>query len=341
VFSNNLEICTSDVEVRTNVLKSLLLNALSLASIYTFDFLLLFIFPHGQQEQQWLHRNIGWFYNILWVLPVVGVSLYLNSTWSYIIAKRSFNLQHGSRNHHFNANAPKAATTYNGLLNQIATSVYRTIMVCTSVAISFFLRMLPLPYFGTITGFLFFCWVDAYYCFEFVWIAKGMSLSRRVRHLEERWAYYLAFGMPSTLLCTWSSSLANAAIFALVFPAYIIMATHARPVPLDPYKPSTNMIRYGEDSSINGPVIYPSPFIPVRLPVFAPVLWLNDRIIGLLNVMGGGTSVSSSIRQERLRSPELDVTESGGEIVEMDNLRGEVRRPVVGQRFKIGNRKFD
>jgi etoposide-induced 2.4 mRNA len=67
-----------DVEVRTNVLKSLLLNALSLASIYTFDFLLLFIFPHGQQEQQWLHRNIGWFYNILWVLPVVGVSLYLN-----------------------------------------------------------------------------------------------------------------------------------------------------------------------------------------------------------------------------------------------------------------------
>lgn len=69
---------SNDVEVRTNVLKSLLLNSLSLASIYTFDFVLLLIFPHGRNEQQWLHRNIGWFYNILWVLPVVTISLYLN-----------------------------------------------------------------------------------------------------------------------------------------------------------------------------------------------------------------------------------------------------------------------
>ena len=29
---------------------------------------------------------------------------------------------------------------------------------------------------------------------RFVWIARGLSLSRRIRHLEERWAYYFAFG---------------------------------------------------------------------------------------------------------------------------------------------------
>lgn len=29
---------------------------------------------------------------------------------------------------------------------------------------------------------------------RFVWVAKGMNLAQRVRHLEERWAYYLAFG---------------------------------------------------------------------------------------------------------------------------------------------------
>lgn len=65
-----------------------------------------------------------------------------------------------------------------------------------------------------------------------------MSLSRRIRHLEERWAYYLAFGLPffllgllpltpfkyiiglpSTAICTWGTGLANAAIFALIFPA--------------------------------------------------------------------------------------------------------------------------
>lgn len=34
----------------------------------------------------------------------------------------------------------------------------------------------------------------SYYCFEFVWISRGLSLTRRVRHIEERWGYYLAFG---------------------------------------------------------------------------------------------------------------------------------------------------
>lgn len=29
---------------------------------------------------------------------------------------------------------------------------------------------------------------------RFVWIARGMSLAKRVRHVEERWAYYFAFG---------------------------------------------------------------------------------------------------------------------------------------------------
>lgn len=35
---------------------------------------------------------------------------------------------------------------------------------------------------------------------RFVWMAREMSLSRRVRHLEERWAYYLAFGPSLHLL---------------------------------------------------------------------------------------------------------------------------------------------
>jgi hypothetical protein len=35
--------------------------------------------------------------------------------------------------------------------------------------------------------------------FEAAWIARGFSLPRRVRHIEERWAYYLAFGTFSNL----------------------------------------------------------------------------------------------------------------------------------------------
>lgn len=61
-----------------------------------------------------------------------------------------------------------------------------------------------------------------------------MSLTQRIKHLEERWAYYLAFGMlrfilkcvlltfsglPSSALCMIGSSLANATLFALLLPS--------------------------------------------------------------------------------------------------------------------------
>lgn len=64
-----------DSEIQSNVLKSMLLNSLALASIYTFDLLLR---PLVQDQQAWFQRNIGWFYQIFWVMPVIGISLYLN-----------------------------------------------------------------------------------------------------------------------------------------------------------------------------------------------------------------------------------------------------------------------
>ncbi|KAJ2965788.1 hypothetical protein NUW54_g14001 [Trametes sanguinea] len=160
-----------------------MLNTLSLVSIYFFDWLLL---PLAQGQQKWFHRNLGWFYQVLWLLPVVGISFYLNSSWCTLIAKRTFTLQHGSRA------VAQPPSTYSGMLNALATSAYRAVMVFTSVVVSFALAYIP--YVGPVAAFAFLCWVDAYYCFEFIWIARGYSLARRVRHLEERWAYYFAFG---------------------------------------------------------------------------------------------------------------------------------------------------
>ncbi|KAI0792858.1 etoposide-induced protein 2.4-domain-containing protein [Abortiporus biennis] len=282
----------SDPEVRSNILKSLLLNIVSLVSIYFFDLLL---HPLSKDEQKWLHRNVGWFYQILWLLPVVGVSLYLNSTWCSLLAKRTFTLKHGSR-----AAAPQPST-YTGILNSIATSAYRVIMVFTSVVVTFALGYLPLV--GPTLGFIFLCWVDSYYCFEFIWIASGLSLSRRLRHLEERWAYYFAFGLPTAALCMLGSTLANAAIFALVFPAYIIMAMHSRPLPLDPYNPS------GEEI-----LRHPSPYLPIRIPIFHPVTFLNDWIIRILNAgasVAGGSRAPKISRHQRSLSDGVESVEEG------------------------------
>lgn len=57
------------------VLKSFILNALSLISIYTFDIVLL---PLVRGQQKWIHRNVGWVYKVLWLIPLAAASVYLN-----------------------------------------------------------------------------------------------------------------------------------------------------------------------------------------------------------------------------------------------------------------------
>ena len=58
------------------VLKSVMLNSLSLISIYTFDPVVMPLLSRSTQEQ-WLH-HVGVLYRLIWLVPVVGTSLYFN-----------------------------------------------------------------------------------------------------------------------------------------------------------------------------------------------------------------------------------------------------------------------
>ncbi|KAF9009420.1 etoposide-induced protein 2.4-domain-containing protein [Cyathus striatus] len=310
-----------DSEIRANIYKSLLLNSLSLTSIYAFD---LFLHPLVRDQEKWFHRNIGWFYQVLWLMPVVGISYYLNSAWCKAIAKRAFSLKHGPRA------AAQPPATYTGMLTALATSAYRAVMIVTSVVVSYVLSSIPKV--GPVAGFIFVCWINAYYFFEFVWIARGLSLSRRIRHLEERWAYYFAFGLPSAFFCMWGSALASAALFALIYPVYVILAMHALAVPSDPYNPLP-------PTSEGDIVRHPSPFIPIRIPIFSIVIWINDVIVNILTV--GKHRNKQSSGGDRTFS---DATESieEGEHIELKSTGAVPRhiRPTSG-RINIGRRKID
>ena|ERR1700722_9036474 len=186
------EVCllnhSSDSEIRSNISKSIILNAISLFSIYAFDF---FFRPLVQDQQRWLRRNVGWFYRITWLIPLIGLSFYLNvcgsffsyristvlghqqcrclldtcnnesrlsciifqNSWCSIIAQRTYTLQHGTR-----SVAPQPIT-YAGILKALATSAYRVVMIATSIVLSFALR--DVPYAGPVVSFLFSCWLYA------------------------------------------------------------------------------------------------------------------------------------------------------------------------------------
>ena len=137
----------------------------------------------------------------------------------------------------------------------------------------------------------------------------------------------------------WGSSLANAALFALLFPAvsmhrplstphfnrclqYIIMAMHARPVPKDPYSPA------GSEDTIR----HPSPFVPIRLPIFAVVIWLNDWFVRIISVGGGAGARRSTgdapraARQKRRMSEGVENAEEGRELGSVPAARGGRRK---------------
>lgn len=173
----------------------------------------------------------------------------------------------------------------------------------------------------------------------------------------------------------WGSSLANVALFALIFPAvgplqtppsarrtyassqYIIMAIYARPLPVDPYNPSTSV---GSRSAVDDVVRYPSPLIPIRIPVFALVIWLNDWIVRILSVGTSGGAPSSvyggggkpDARHRRVPSDSVESIEEG-EAIELDNVssrsgaadvgRARVRAGGYGSSSSLGRggRKYD
>lgn len=118
-------------------------------------------------------------------------------------------------------------------------------------------------------------------------------------------------------------------------PQYIIMAIYARPLPVDPYNPSTSV---GSRSAVDDVVRYPSPLIPIRIPVFALVIWLNDWIVRILSVGTSGGTPSSAYggggkpgaRHRRVPSDSVESIEEG-EAIELDSVSSRSGAPDTGR----------
>ena len=115
------------------------------------------------------------------------------------------------------------------------------------------------------------------------------------------------------------------------------MAMHARPVPIDPYNPmSPSKAHPGENEVIR----HPSPFVPIRLPIFSIVIWSNDSIVRVLNVIGGRPIVRhKEAARIRAFSDASEMAEDG-ELQKSPTSKSKFMRPAGG-RINIGARKYD
>ncbi|RKP38992.1 etoposide-induced protein 2.4-domain-containing protein, partial [Dimargaris cristalligena] len=224
--------------IQQRVLKCVFLNGiLFLGSILFYQVVLL--------RLNWyllhiLAYTIAFAYNAFWLYPVYCLSFLLNAIWYQEIADRVYSMRGGEPTHQ--------PITYSGLLQSIASEIYRILLFFTYVVWASLIYLIP--WVGPVASFIYFCWIYAFYCFEYQWINKNWSFEKRLDYLEGHWAYFLGFGLPCTLCTFFSTQFVSAGVFAFLFPMYIIMANIARPLPRrsDP----TIQVR----------------FLPDRLPIF-------------------------------------------------------------------------
>jgi etoposide-induced 2.4 mRNA len=80
------------------------------------------------------------------------------------------------------------------------------------------------------------------------------------------------------------------------------MAMHARPIPIDPYNPA----------GVEDTMRHPSPYLPIRIPVFSVVVWLNDTLVSIISLVGafGGPRYGASHAASSHRRALSDSVES-------------------------------
>lgn len=212
----------------------------------------------------------------------------------------------------------------------------------------FYLLLGRIPYLGRPLSFLFMCLVDGYYCFEQAWISRGWSLDRRMRYCEERWSYFVAFGLPSTAVSFFHpSGLLNLMLFMLVFPFCTVLAMLADPQPR--ISASGTLAASSNGFGVAGGHVYANGplhrLVPSRLPIFWPTVKLHRLVLQLLPSLADvplAPSAQAFERTANMYGRTTDVSGAGGFSVNGGfggfGTGGKRAADVVGGIFNNGSR---
>ncbi|WWC70333.1 uncharacterized protein I206_104283 [Kwoniella pini CBS 10737] len=274
------ELVWSDRELRTLVLKSTMINILSLLSLSLGSLIFSPIFLHVNATQNEIIENktkrMGMWYNLLLSWPVFVICFLVNASWGPLISKRAQAILHPS--HRFQPSPISTPTTSTPLSSfpkqapfvKVFQSITRIILISDFTLISRLIGLIP--FIGKWGSFAYMCVIDAYYCFEWNLTSKRWPLDHRVSYMQDRTAYMIGFGFPATFLTSFGPPLVSMAIFALIYPFFVLQAIQAKP-------PTPNTI---SSSSILLPST-PSPQASLPSSPIGGDISLNDSFFSNIN----------------------------------------------------------
>ncbi|KAK8864305.1 hypothetical protein IAR55_001552 [Kwoniella newhampshirensis] len=293
----------NDRELRTLVLKSTLINLVSLVllSLSSLIFSPLLVHPVSA-TMEIRTKEIGMWYNILLSWPVFVMCFWVNASWGPDISKRAEKMLNSSYRYQpspsgLTSSLPVEPGRTPTPFAWIFASLARILLISDFTLVSRLIGFIPLV--GKPGSFAYMCIINAYYCFEWTFTSKHWPLDHRVQYMQDRTAYMLAFGFPTTLLTSFGPPLVKMAIFALIYPFFVIQALQSRPpspsrLSLLPSTPSPHASlpsspSGGDGLSLNDPFFSSSnraayPWSAGRdFQVKLPLFWLASYALEVLN----------------------------------------------------------
>lgn len=230
-----------DRELKTLIIKSMLINLLSLLllSLSSLIFSPILVHP-ASTDMQTRTKAIGMWYNILLSWPVFVVCFWVNANWGPGISKRAQVLLHPTYRHQPSVwgTPSKSTQMATGYTAKLFSSATRVLLISDFTLVSRLIGAIPLI--GRPCALAYMSIISSYYCFEWTFSTKNWSLDYRIEYLQARLAYMFGFGLPVTLMTSFGPPLVTMAIFALVYPFFVIQALQSSPprnatlLPLNP-----------------------------------------------------------------------------------------------------------
>ncbi|KAI9482777.1 MAG: etoposide-induced protein 2.4-domain-containing protein [Benjaminiella poitrasii] len=206
--------------------------------------------------------------------PMYFTLLGINGRFYGKVAEKSYQIQAQQQAKQQQQSGPSAAPN-TATVSSLASTILTVILYINCGLFANFISKLPIV--GRFLCFWMNCMIMSYYAFEYQWVYKGWNIERRLSYMESHWAYFLGFGFPATMITFFLSFLRSGAMFALIYPFFIIMAMLSVPKGANPYN----------QTMASGEKAHNELTLPNKIPLFYPVRKLNDAIILFIRLIGG------------------------------------------------------
>ncbi|CAD6583257.1 MAG: hypothetical protein TREMPRED_003512 [Tremellales sp. Tagirdzhanova-0007] len=253
----------SDVELWNLVIKSTLINLLSLLLLSLSPRIFSPLLPTSSRTNQ-----IGLWYELLFSGPVFVVCFGINASWAPDISRRAQMLLHPAYRHQPTLSTSSTLGVFSDPSAWVFNTLTRILLISDFTLVTRSLAIIPLI--GRPAALTYMCIINSFYCFETTFNAKQWPLDHRITFMQERTAYMIGFGkstfpivlfmasmlrqqpsgLVATALTSFGPTLVNMALFALIYPFYVIQAMQSRPpTPQTSLLPSTPSPRSSVPSS--------------------------------------------------------------------------------------------